>query len=82
MVVQPRYNMSSQDVGFIIDLGLIEQDESNRTHYTVMYHSIRDEDWIRQEVIGCQKQPYGRSTAFPGGRAGSAAARAMSNKDG
>lgn len=46
----------------------------------VMHHSIRDEDWIRQEVIGCQKQPSDQKAASAGCELCSIVARAMPNK--
>lgn len=46
-----------------------------------MHHSIRDEDWIRQEVIGCQKQTSDQKAASAGSELCSIVARAMPNKD-
>jgi hypothetical protein len=46
-----------------------------------MHHSISDKDWIRQEVIGCQKQPSDQRSASAGSELCAVVARAMSNKD-
>ena len=47
-----------------------------------MHHSIRDEDWIRQEVITCQQLPYDQRAGFLGSGVGSTAADVMSHMDG
>lgn len=46
-----------------------------------MHHSISDEDWIRQEVIVCQKQPSDQRSASAGSELSVIVARAMPNKD-
>lgn len=46
----------------------------------MMHHSIRQEDWIRQEVISCQKQSYNQRENFVGSEGGSIVARTMSNR--
>lgn len=46
-----------------------------------MHHSISDEDWIRQEVIGCQKQPSDQRSVSAGSELRIRVARAMPNKD-
>lgn len=45
-----------------------------------MHHSIRDEDWIRQEVISFQEQSYNRIAASVSSEFSSVGANAMSNK--